>query len=147
MSRQGPGPGNALGRVKFIFPNDHFVFLHDTPSRGLFDRADRMFSSGCIRVEHPLELAELLLRDPEEWNEQSIAAVLESGKPTTVFLDEPLPVLLMYWTVDVTQPDRVVFYRDVYQRDAAVLEGLEEDFRVSLPQDVDEYLPGAPGTD
>ena len=63
--RQDPGPQNALGRVKFIFPNSHFVFLHDTPSRGLFTRAERTFSSGCIRVEHPFELAELILNDPE----------------------------------------------------------------------------------
>ena len=93
--RQEPGPNNALGRIKFIFPNPYFVYLHDTPARALFDHTDRAFSSGCIRVEKPLELAELLLNDPEKWNREEIKKAIDSGKTRTVFLPEPVPVLLL----------------------------------------------------
>ena len=67
--RQDPGPSNALGRVKFMFPNPYAVYLHDTPSQSLFDRADRAFSSGCVRVERALDLAEIVLNDAERWNQ------------------------------------------------------------------------------
>jgi hypothetical protein len=81
MLRQDPGPRNALGLIKIMFPNKHLVYLHDTPSRSLFEREDRTFSSGCIRVEKPFELAELLLDNPAKWNQESIKAVIESKKP------------------------------------------------------------------
>ena len=84
-----------------IFPNPHYVFLHDTPSRQLFDREERTFSSGCIRVENPFDLAELLLGEPAKWNQDSMRGVIESGETKTVFLPEPLPVYLLYWTVDL----------------------------------------------
>jgi len=127
--RQEPGPNNALGRVKFIFPNKYFVFLHDTPSRGLFDREQRAFSSGCIRVERPLELAELLLDDSAKWNDESIAKVLASGKTRTVMLPEPLTVLILYWTIDVDQTTGDLhFLRDPYDRDGQILDGLDGDF-------------------
>jgi len=123
---QGPGPSNALGLVKFIFPNEHFVFLHDTPSRELFERQDRAFSSGCIRVESPFELASLLLGN--EWDRQRIDDVIESAATETVFLDEPLTVMLLYWTTEVDDDGRVFFYPDVYDRDQAVIDGLHEDY-------------------
>ncbi len=126
--RQEPGPNNALGRIKFIFPNPHFVYLHDTPSKSLFDRTDRAFSSGCIRVEKPFELAELLLNDPEKWNREEIERAIESGKTRTVFLPEPVPVLLFYWTVEIGPDGEVYFKKDLYGRDEAVLEGLNGEF-------------------
>jgi murein L,D-transpeptidase YcbB/YkuD len=126
--RQEPGPNNALGRIKFIFPNPHFVYLHDTPSKSLFDRTDRAFSSGCIRVEKPFELAELLLNDPEKWNREEIERAIESGKTRTVFLPEPMPVLLFYWTVEIGPDGEVHFKKDLYGRDEAVLEGLNGEF-------------------
>lgn len=126
---QRPGPTNALGRVKFIFPNPHFVFLHDTPSKSLFERTDRAFSSGCIRVDRPFELAELLLDDPDAWNADSIQALLDTEKPQTVFLEEPLTVLLWYSTVAALDMEVVRFYKDVYSRDAGVLEALGERFQ------------------
>jgi murein L,D-transpeptidase YcbB/YkuD len=126
---QRPGPNNALGRVKFMFPNEHFVYLHDTPSRDLFDRESRAFSSGCIRVEHPLDLARLLLG--EGWSQERIDAALAAGRTETVFLDDPIPVLLLYWTAEVDAAGRVVFHPDVYARDAEVALSLAGPFRAS----------------
>ena len=125
---QDPGPSNALGLVKFMFPNEHLVFLHDTPSRGLFDRTERAFSSGCIRVEQPFELARLLLNDPQEWSAEAITRVVDSRETRTVLLTEPEPVILLYWTVDLVQEGRVGFKRDLYGRDAPLLEALSQEF-------------------
>ncbi len=122
--RQPPGPDNALGRVKFIFPNEHSIFLHDTPSRELFAADQRTFSSGCLRVEHPLELAATLLRDQDDWTPDKITTVVDSGKPETVFLKKPLPVLIVYWTMSVGASGDVHVARDVYGRDPAVLRAL-----------------------
>jgi len=122
--RQQPGPHNALGRVKFIFPNEHFVFLHDTPSRELFKRSGRTFSSGCIRVENPFELAELLLEDPVKWNHDKIVEASGSDREKTVFLPEQLPVLLLYWTADVNDNGVIHFHKDVYNRDKRILDAL-----------------------
>ena len=124
---QRPGPTNALGRVKFMFPNAQFVYLHDTPSRDLFSRSSRAFSSGCIRVEHPLELARQLLGPG--WTEQRIAELIAAGNTETVFLGQPIPVMLLYSTVEVDADGRVYFWPDVYARDAAVKAGLDAPFR------------------
>ena len=123
--RQNPGPQNALGRVKFIFPNKHAVYLHDTPSRQHFSRSTRAFSSGCIRVENPLELAALLLDDQSGWDRDRIDAVMASGKRTTVRLTDPLPVFLIYWTAFVMADGQVNFREDIYGRDAPVLATLQ----------------------
>jgi murein L,D-transpeptidase YcbB/YkuD len=121
--RQDAGPRNALGKVKFIFPNEHAVFLHDTPSRTLFDRTTRTFSSGCVRVENPLELAELLLDDPEQWSMDEIQKAVDAGEPRTVFLPEQIP------TASVGFDGDVHFWPDVYDRDPEILEGLRGEFR------------------
>jgi murein L,D-transpeptidase YcbB/YkuD len=128
--RQEPGPDNALGQVKFIFPNEHFVFLHDTPSKTLFDREMRTFSSGCIRVENALELADLLLSDQPEWTQDRIMDVVKTDKTRTVYLKEPMPVLLLYWTAFPGEEGVCNFREDVYDRDPAVLEALGEEFRL-----------------
>ena len=129
---QQSGPGNALGEIKFMFPNEHGVYLHDTPSKGLFDRAGRTFSHGCVRVEKPFELAEqLLARDG--WDAARVAAVRRSGETTTVFLSKPMPVLLLYWTTEVGDDGRVYFYEDVYDRDKGILNALNSPFRFDLP--------------
>jgi murein L,D-transpeptidase YcbB/YkuD len=127
--RQDPGPNNALGRVKFIFPNKHFVFLHDTPSRSLFSRSKRTFSSGCIRLENPLEFAEFLLDDPEDWNIRKIEQLIESAKTKTVHLDQPLPVFLLYWTAFVRFDGTVDFREDIYNRDDPILKDLDGEFQ------------------
>ena len=98
MLRQQPGPENALGRVKFMFPNPYAVYLHDTPSKALFEKSERAFSSGCIRIENPFELAELVLDDPAKWSRAEIERVVEAGKMRSVTLAKPIPVLLSYWT-------------------------------------------------
>ena len=92
--RQKPGPKNALGKVKFLFPNRFDVYLHDTPSRSLFSRTVRSFSHGCIRVEKPVELAEYLLKDNPAWTPQKIAAALAKGREQWVSIPRPLPVHL-----------------------------------------------------
>jgi murein L,D-transpeptidase YcbB/YkuD len=127
--RQRPGPKNPLGRIKFMLPNDHAVYLHDTPSQNLFARADRSFSSGCIRVEHPLELAERLLQDMPGWNRATLDARIATGETQTVTLKTPLSVYIMYWTAEAGADGQAVFYNDLYERDAAVLAALKEPFR------------------
>jgi murein L,D-transpeptidase YcbB/YkuD len=128
---QRPGPNNALGRVKFMFPNKHAVYLHDTPSKYLFGQAERAFSHGCIRVENPYEFAELLLGP--DWDQDKIAATLDTGKIKTVSLPKPLPVLLMYWTAIVSKDGEVIFYNDVYKRDQNIADALDEPFGFDLP--------------
>ncbi|MGA9433064.1 MAG: L,D-transpeptidase family protein [Roseobacter sp.] len=120
---QQPGPNNALGRVKFMFPNDYAVYLHDTNERGLFDRIDRNLSSGCVRLEHPFEFANLLMEGLPDWSSERMNAILDSGKTTRVNLEKPVPVLLTYWTAWVDE-GTVHFREDPYERDAAVLEAL-----------------------
>jgi L,D-transpeptidase YcbB len=146
LLRQDPGPRNSLGRVKFIFPNDHAVFLHDTPNQALFKKTERAFSSGCIRVENALELAQLVLNDDGEWNRKAIDRVVGSGKLRTVVLHEPIPVLLLYWTAWVDSDGRVNFRHDLYGRDKLVQQGLSSGFRfrrrpiISVPAESSQVI-------
>ncbi|KPK37183.1 MAG: hypothetical protein AMJ69_12315 [Gammaproteobacteria bacterium SG8_47] len=126
---QGPGPDNSLGRIKFMFPNQHAVYLHDTPNKALFERSQRTFSSGCIRIEDPFQLAELLLDNPDNWSEQQIRAAVDVGETRTVRLPNPVTVLLLYWTVRANGDGSVRFKPDIYERDAAVLQALDGAFR------------------
>jgi len=125
LLRQGPGPENALGRVKIMFPNPYFVYLHDTPSKALFEKEERAFSSGCIRVERPLELAEKLLDDPKTWDSAAIARAVAAGTTQTVRLPKPVPVLLMYWTIVPSDDGHTVFKRDPYGRDRRLTQALD----------------------
>ncbi len=130
---QRPGPYNAMGQVKFMFPNEYSVYLHDTPSRYLFEREARAFSAGCIRTERPFELAELLL-GPQGWDSARIQDVLDSGKLTNVVLATPMPVLLTYLTARVTDNGTLLFFPDVYERDAAIAAGLAAPFSFEPPE-------------
>lgn len=132
---QRPGPANALGRIKFIFPNEYAVYLHDTPSKSLFGRAERAFSHGCIRTQNPFDLAELLLA-PKGWDRARIDAQIESAETKTVHLAEPLPVLLLYWTADIGPNGESWFFKDIYERDQRVLDALEAPFAPDLPIDL-----------
>jgi murein L,D-transpeptidase YcbB/YkuD len=127
---QGPGPSNALGLVKFMFPNKHFVYLHDTPSREYFKSSQRAFSSGCIRVDKPFELVQLLLGDQPDWNQHKVAAAIQAGETKTIHLKQTMPVLLLYWTVDPDPGGDVRFYRDIYERDREIIERLDSEFRI-----------------
>ncbi len=138
--RQDPGPQNALGQIKFMFPNPHLVYLHDTPSKALFGRTERAFSSGCIRIENPSELAERLLDDAVSWNQESIHKVIESNKTRRVNLPRPLTVMLLYWTVDVDDEGTVYFKKDLYGRDQRILKGLEGDFVFSPPEGMPKWF-------
>jgi murein L,D-transpeptidase YcbB/YkuD len=122
--RQKPGPKNALGQVKFLFPNRFDVYLHDTPSRSLFSRTVRSFSHGCIRIEKPIALAEYLLKDDPAWTPKKIAAVLAKGKETWVTIPKPLPVHLVYWTAWVDGAGKLQLRDDLYGRDKPLGEGL-----------------------
>lgn len=132
---QRPGPRNALGRIKFIFPNEYAVYLHDTPSKSLFGRAERAFSHGCIRTQNPFDLAELLL-EPKGWDRARIDAQIESAETKTVHLVEPLPVLLFYLTADIGPNGEYYFHKDIYERDQRVLDVLDAPFAPDLPIDL-----------
>jgi murein L,D-transpeptidase YcbB/YkuD len=127
---QAPGPDNALGLVKIMFPNPHMVYLHDSPAKELFDLGQRTFSSGCIRVQKPFELAELVLSDQVKWNRSAIDAAIATGKTQTVNLAAPLPVLILYWTAQPRADGQVIFRNDVYGRDPGTLKALDSDFRL-----------------
>lgn len=124
--RQAPGPENALGQVKIMFPNRHNVYLHDTPSRGLFAHRQRAFSSGCVRTQDPLALVEWLLNETPGWSTAEIAEVVASGKERQVNLAQPVPVHILYFTAVVEPGGAVRYLDDIYDRDAAVLRGLKE---------------------
>jgi murein L,D-transpeptidase YcbB/YkuD len=127
--RQDPGPTNALGLVKFMFPNPYAVYLHDTPSRSLFETEQRTTSSGCVRVERPFELAELLLNDPVKWNRTELDRAVATGKLQNITLQKRVPVLLVYWTAWADAQGVVQFRRDIYGRDEKWARALEEPFR------------------
>ena len=124
---QPPGPKNALGQVKFIFPNKHSVYLHDTPSKALFNKTARAFSSGCIRVKDPTKFAEYVLRYNDGWDRGRVQSVMDSKKQTRINLKDKLKVAVLYWTVDAIQND-VRFHEDIYDRDAAVITALNNPF-------------------
>ena len=123
--RQDPGPANALGRIKLMLPNEHHVYLHDTPTRGLFAEEERLFSHGCVRVEDPVGLAELVLADPARWSRAALEAAIDSGQTRTIRLPTPMPVYVLYWTAAVDRSGALHFHRDVYGRDAGVLAALD----------------------
>lgn len=114
--RQRPGPRNALGDIKFIFPNDMSIFLHHTPSVGLFDRSRRDFSHGCIRVEEPVQLAQFILINQPEWTTARIESAMQARKSNTIKLVEPIPVVLAYSTV-VVKNNKTYFLPDIYGQD------------------------------
>ena len=115
---QQPGCSNALGLIKFVFPNEFSVFMHDTPEKWLFTKAKRTFSHGCIRVNEPFDLAEILL-GRDGWTRERIESQIESEETKTVSLSEPLPILLVYWTAVVDDLGIIHFYDDIYERDTA----------------------------
>lgn len=121
---QQPGKNNALGLVKFMFPNKYAVYLHDTDDKSLFDRNERNLSSGCVRLEYPFEFAGLLMEGDPEWSYARMQSIRDRGKTTRVELPKPMAVLLTYWTAWVENGD-VHFREDPYERDERILTALD----------------------
>ncbi|MCZ6865385.1 MAG: L,D-transpeptidase family protein [Candidatus Dadabacteria bacterium] len=128
--RQNPGPGNPLGRIKFLFPNKHSIYLHDTPNRGFFKKAQRNFSHGCIRVEKPLELAEFVLFSNPDWTQSTVQSSINRGRTKTVHLDEAITVYILYFTTWVDNEGSVNFHKDIYGLDKTLYNAL----RTTRPQ-------------
>jgi murein L,D-transpeptidase YcbB/YkuD len=145
--RQRPGTSNSLGLVKFMFPNQYNVYLHDTPADSLFARASRSLSHGCVRLEHPEKLAEYVLRDQPEWTPDRISEAMHSGAEQIVKLKTPLPVYLGYWTARVAADGVVQFRKDVYgidDRQATTLGDRLERLRQSTRAATAAMIPAAP---
>src|SRR6185503_2316124 len=118
LLRQRPGAGNALGNVKFLFPNRHNVYLHDTPSTSFFKRDMRALSHGCVRLAEPEKLAQYVLRDQAEWTPERIRTAMRGATEAQVALREKLPVHIVYFTVVVGADGAPFFLSDVYKYDA-----------------------------
>jgi murein L,D-transpeptidase YcbB/YkuD len=124
--RQDAGPGNSLGQVVIRFPNSFAVYLHDTPHQELFSKAKRDTSSGCIRVEHPLDLVQLLFNDDQKWSRQVIDDRIATKKTQNVTLPTAVPVLLAYWTVDIADDGKLAYKPDIYDRDGVLVAALDK---------------------
>jgi murein L,D-transpeptidase YcbB/YkuD len=119
--RQRPGSKNSLGRVKFVFPNTFDVYLHDTPADALFERMQRAFSHGCVRVERPFALAQWVLRGQAEWTPEKIEAAMQAGDERHVKVERPVPVYIVYQTAWAEADGKVRFADDLYGHDARQL--------------------------
>ncbi len=123
--RQRPGPDNALGLAKFMFPNRHNVYLHGTPAQSLFARAQRTFSHGCIRVADPVRLAQFVLRDDPRWTREAIVAAQHGNAPRRIDLKTPIRVMVLYATALATESGETLFFEDIYGHDARLLRHLQ----------------------
>jgi len=130
--RQDPGPQNALGIVKFMFPNQFNVYMHDTPSRELFEKTERTFSSGCIRVENAYELALLLLKDDDLFEQKEVDKMIQNRIENTVHLNTPVPIHLLYWTAWVDLHGVLQLRRDIYDRDEILYQALKKNIAGSV---------------
>lgn len=122
--RQKPGPKNSLGRVKFLFPNNYNIYLHDTPNRDLFSRTNRSFSHGCIRIEEPAKMAEYLLADQPEWTKDKIDSAMNGVKEKWVTVSHPVSVFICYLTAWVDGDGKLNFRKDIYGHDKKVADKL-----------------------
>ena len=123
--RQEPGSSNALGRIKFVFPNKFSVFLHDTPARALFNKTKRSSSSGCIRIEDPIELAEYLLKGKPQWNRDRLLTAINGGRRQVLSLPDPINVHVLYLTAWVDKDGTLNFRDDIYGEDSLLKEALQ----------------------
>jgi len=128
--RQPAGPNNSLGLVKFLFPNKHLVYLHDTNHREHFADANRSFSSGCVRIDKPFDFAEKLLAGQGDWDRNKIDATVSSGETKWVSLDKPIRIIITYSTAAPARDGKVHFKEDIYKRDAKVLKALDAPFKI-----------------
>jgi murein L,D-transpeptidase YcbB/YkuD len=140
--RQRPGPQNALGDIKFVFPNNSNIYLHHTPATGLFQRDRRDLSHGCIRVEEPVALAQFVLQNAPEWTEARIRAAMAQGQSSTLRLAEPLPVVIAYSTT-IVKAGKVHFLADIYGHDRLLDRALRQQAQARAQQRSTDPLPGA----
>ncbi len=124
--RQKPGPNNSLGLVKFLFPNTHSIYLHDSPAKSLFNEDKRAFSHGCIRLAEPKKLAQYLLRKDPKWTEEKITAAMNSKTEQYVILKDTVPVFIAYFTAWVDKEGKINFRNDVYNRDSRLAKMIME---------------------
>lgn len=125
--RQKPGPNNALGKIKFLFPNEYNIYLHDTPSKSLFERDTRSFSHGCIRLSDPEKLALFLLKSEKGWDKKELDKVWSKGKEKYIVLKKTVPVFIAYFTAWVDREGKLNFRDDIYQHDALMAKLLMEE--------------------
>ena len=123
--RQEPGPRNPLGRIKFMFPNKHSVYLHDTSDPQLFKKERRGYSHGCIRIEKPMDMAEFVMRGSKDWSIEKIKAVLKTKETTVANLPKPIPVHILYFTAWGNGDGTVHFLEDIYRRDERLEKALQ----------------------
>lgn len=124
IARQRPGPGNSLGRVKIEMPNEHAIYLHDTPAQALFERPVRAYSHGCIRTQYVRDFAAELLASTGQWDRAAIDQAIAAGRTQQVPLAQPIPVYIAYFTAAATTDGNIVTYADIYGRDTAVRRAL-----------------------
>jgi len=125
--RQKPGPKNSLGLVKFLFPNSYNIYLHDSPSKSLYNEASRAFSHGCIRVSEPEKLANFLLRGDSTWTKEAINTAMHAGKEKYVTLKQTVPVFIAYFTAFIDREGKINFRKDIYNRDERLADMLLEE--------------------
>jgi murein L,D-transpeptidase YcbB/YkuD len=124
--RQEPGENNSLGLVKFMFPNQNSVYIHDTPSRSLFEREDRALSHGCIRIQKPFDFAKILLSHDSNWTDEKIRTAMHQTKEQIVNLNRKIPVAIIYLTYWSDSRGNLYFRKDIYDRDSEIYASLKE---------------------
>ena len=129
MIKQEAGKGNPLGEIKFMFPNQYDVYIHDTPSRWQFSKSIRPFSSGCIRINNVRDFARFLLKDDPDWNTGRLDEEIDNGRTRTIVLKEPVPVHILYFTAWADNDGTAYFGKDIYSRDRQLIRTLKKDYR------------------
>lgn len=145
--RMKPGRGNALGLVKFVFPNEKNIYLHSTPAKGLFQRSRRDFSHGCVRVQDPVKLAEWVLNGQDTWTHDKIVNAMAGPKQSIVSLTQPIPVYILYSTVLTDATGRANFYEDIYGHDKELQKALAKGFPYYIPKPPQPLEKTKPVTD
>ena len=118
--RQLPGDKNALGKVKFLFPNSYNIYFHDTPAKSLFEKNKRAYSHGCIRLSEPEKMAQYLLQNDPAWDAEKIAEAMHAGKERYVKVKDPVEVFITYYTAWVDESGRLNFREDIYSHDEKI---------------------------
>jgi murein L,D-transpeptidase YcbB/YkuD len=135
---QAPGDHNALGQVRVLMPNDYDIYMHDTNHKEFFDRTQRTYSSGCIRLSEPKKVAEFVMHKNKRWTDKKLAYYIDRGKLADVPVDEPFPVFILYQTVWLNDDGKLVFGSDIYGEDKRLVAALAKSKGYYLPPKSDE---------